>query len=145
MTTPIPMTTPGSTLVEELEQAANRTGAWAQEAGWAGRADLADKYFAEAARLRERAALVAKMLSHYEGAVAAGSVQASVELSVLRSLTGPIAAPRETTPINQCDGCRRGVPVNKNGHHEINDYPGEVMACTADRYRRAAPEKKETP
>ncbi len=54
------------------------------------------------------------------------------------------AAPRETTPINQCDGCRRGVPVNKNGHHEINDYPGEVMACTADRYRRAAPERKET-
>lgn len=41
------------------------------------------------------------------------------------------------TPINQCDGCQRGLPV-VNGKHDLTgtagSYPGEVMACTKDRY-----------
>lgn len=36
-------------------------------------------------------------------------------------------------PLNQCDGCQRGLPVNENGHHE--EANGRVdMVCTASRY-----------
>ena len=40
-----------------------------------------------------------------------------------------------TPPINQCDGCQRGLPLSKHGHHMEDGHP--VMACTADRYAAA--------
>lgn len=37
-------------------------------------------------------------------------------------------------PINQCDGCRRGLPVTSLGlHHGSSQW--DVMACTANRYQ----------
>lgn len=38
--------------------------------------------------------------------------------------------------VNQCDGCRRGIPVNENGVHvgPAGFRGGDFMACTADRY-----------
>lgn len=53
--------------------------------------------------------------------------------------------------MNQCDGCRAGKPVDKNGNHRMNDdnsgykngYP-DLMACTADRYE-PEPEAFEVP
>lgn len=41
-----------------------------------------------------------------------------------------------TQLINQCDGCRAGIPVDKNGNHQMGKpggYP-DYMACTKDRY-----------
>lgn len=38
--------------------------------------------------------------------------------------------------MNQCDGCRAGKPLDKNGKHRMGE-PGkyaDLMACTADRY-----------
>lgn len=35
--------------------------------------------------------------------------------------------------VNQCDGCRAGFPVDKNGHH-IVPYPSGSMACEKDKY-----------
>jgi hypothetical protein len=39
-------------------------------------------------------------------------------------------------PINQCDGCRRGIPVNEEGMHvgEGGFWGGDVQGCTANRY-----------
>ena len=40
--------------------------------------------------------------------------------------------------MNQCDGCRRGLPVI-NGRHDLTgttgSYPGEQMGCTAHLYQ----------
>lgn len=38
--------------------------------------------------------------------------------------------------INQCDGCRRGLPIIDGKHYleGIGTYRGEVMGCTKDRY-----------
>lgn len=38
--------------------------------------------------------------------------------------------------MNQCDGCRRGLPVDKNGHHHGPGgfWAGDVMVCTRDLY-----------
>lgn len=41
--------------------------------------------------------------------------------------------------MNQCDGCRAGVPVDGNGCHRMGP-PGGLMACTADRYAPSAGE-----
>ena len=39
---------------------------------------------------------------------------------------------------NQCDGCRAGKPLNKNGHHIMGSTePGkyiDLMACQAEKY-----------
>lgn len=39
--------------------------------------------------------------------------------------------------LNQCDGCRRGIPI-LNGLHDLTgslgSYDGERMACTKGRY-----------
>lgn len=41
---------------------------------------------------------------------------------------------KETT-INQCDGCRRGLPVNAHNIHEGEGFwAGDMQACTKDRY-----------
>ena len=40
--------------------------------------------------------------------------------------------------MNQCDGCRRGLPVI-NGRHDLTgttgSYPGEQMGCTSHLYQ----------
>jgi hypothetical protein len=38
--------------------------------------------------------------------------------------------------MNQCDGCRRGLPINKNGNHvgPGGFWAGDVQKCTSDRY-----------
>jgi len=38
--------------------------------------------------------------------------------------------------INQCDGCRRGVPVNEHNHHigPGGFWAGDTQACTAYLY-----------
>lgn len=37
--------------------------------------------------------------------------------------------------MNQCDGCRRGLPIrNGNIHYDLNTGGNAVMSCTADRY-----------
>lgn len=45
--------------------------------------------------------------------------------------------------INQCDGCRRGLPVTNGIHREPSNAWGS-MSCTADRYRTARPANEET-
>jgi hypothetical protein len=35
------------------------------------------------------------------------------------------------SPLNQCDGCARGLPI-ENGIHRGKGY--DLIACTADRY-----------
>lgn len=47
-----------------------------------------------------------------------------------------------TTPVpqeNQCDGCRRGLPINTAGHHvgPKGFWGGDVQACTAYLYGHA--------
>lgn len=37
-----------------------------------------------------------------------------------------------TNPLNQCDGCRRGLPI-VNGIHRGPGY--DLIGCTADRYK----------
>jgi hypothetical protein len=34
--------------------------------------------------------------------------------------------------LNQCDGCRRGLPLNASGIHRGEGY--DLIGCTADRY-----------
>lgn len=38
--------------------------------------------------------------------------------------------------MNQCDGCRRGIPVENGKHYliGIGNYLGEIMLCTKHRY-----------
>lgn len=38
--------------------------------------------------------------------------------------------------INQCDGCRRGLPVNDHGIHRAAGY--DLIACTAHLYQPTA-------
>jgi hypothetical protein len=50
----------------------------------------------------------------------------------------PAAAPSDT-PINQCDGCARGLPVDGSGNHYVIDKADPmrhvlVIGCTKDRY-----------
>jgi hypothetical protein len=35
--------------------------------------------------------------------------------------------------MNQCDGCRRGLPKSDNGIHH-GPTPWDIICCTADRY-----------
>ncbi len=49
----------------------------------------------------------------------------------------PIEPSRPVAVINQCDGCRRGLPVKDGWIHRGADGPWDVIACTKDRY--AAP------
>lgn len=37
--------------------------------------------------------------------------------------------------MNQCDGCRRGLPVNERGNHR-GPEPWDIIRCTADRYAK---------
>ena len=36
--------------------------------------------------------------------------------------------------INQCDGCRRGLPIDDEGVHFGAGF--DMIGCTADRYKR---------
>jgi len=36
------------------------------------------------------------------------------------------------TIVNQCDGCRAGMPIVNGNHRDKNDVP--YMGCTAERY-----------
>lgn len=44
--------------------------------------------------------------------------------------------------LNQCDGCRRGLPIT-NGMHdltgEVGSYPSEKMWCTKELYEDESP------
>lgn len=44
-------------------------------------------------------------------------------------------APLSEDPINQCDGCRRGVPVENGIHRGGGFWQGDSMVCTAERYK----------
>lgn len=50
------------------------------------------------------------------------------------------AQPAPTDAINQCDGCRAGRPVDKNGNHRMGDgdYPN-LQACQRHLYSQPAP------
>lgn len=39
--------------------------------------------------------------------------------------------------MNQCDGCRRGLPINEFGHHRGAE-PWDIIACTAHLYESGA-------
>jgi hypothetical protein len=48
---------------------------------------------------------------------------------------GPGALDTSLAPaseLNQCDGCRRGLPLNENGIHRGEGY--DMIGCTADKY-----------
>lgn len=59
-----------------------------------------------------------------------------------RHLPAPMESPASSaSAINQCDGCRRGLPLRANGiHYEDKPFPhaSAVMACTKDRYVASA-------
>ncbi len=106
--TPTPGTTPGSTpttLVEELELAADDCFIASMIVATMGQADKADALAARAARLRERAAHAKVYERLAVVAVERAKTQdnpvqlrlAELRLDVIRALTGPIAAPKETT------------------------------------------------
>jgi len=40
-----------------------------------------------------------------------------------------------TGNINQCDGCRRGLPIDENGIHYGEDF--DMIGCTANKYKRS--------
>jgi 8-oxo-dGTP diphosphatase len=45
-----------------------------------------------------------------------------------------------SAPLNQCDGCRAGKPVDENGNHEMCDGEGaysDLMACQRKKYETA--------
>jgi hypothetical protein len=47
--------------------------------------------------------------------------------------------------MNQCDGCRAGIPVDKNGNHRMGK-PGSyanLQACQKSKYETPPPEEKE--
>ncbi len=46
----------------------------------------------------------------------------------------PRCAP-SAEPVNQCDGCRRGLPLNEHGTHYNPDGSYDRIGCTAGRYR----------
>jgi hypothetical protein len=49
-------------------------------------------------------------------------------------------------PVNQCDGCRRGLPLNEHGTHYNPDGSYDRIGCTAEQYRApSAPAEGEKP
>ena len=44
--------------------------------------------------------------------------------------------PKSAPPLNQCDGCRRGMPL-KDGLHRAPGY--DFIGCTAERYTKPEP------
>lgn len=36
---------------------------------------------------------------------------------------------------NQCDGCRRGLPINEHGHHYNPDGSYDYIGCTKHLYK----------
>jgi len=40
---------------------------------------------------------------------------------------------RKRKPLNQCDGCQRGLPKDTRGHHIEGSTFG--LGCSANRYR----------
>lgn len=61
---------------------------------------------------------------------------------IMNSTPCPVCNPNGITPaqevptyyvINQCDGCRRGLPLDRHGvHHGPGPY--DVIGCTKDLY-----------
>ena len=52
---------------------------------------------------------------------------------IMSSTPCPICNPQGAQPINQCDGCRRGLPRDNQGvHHGPGSY--DLIGCTADLY-----------
>lgn len=63
----------------------------------------------------------------------AASFTANKYLAMLAAAPEPPAQ-----QINQCDGCRRGLPVNERGIHRGEGY--DLIACTAHLYQAPAQE-----
>jgi hypothetical protein len=84
--------------------------------------------------------LAADIEEHGALAVFSGMAMANrVEFD--RMIVAALRTASAARPINQCDGCRRGLPwrETKHGvpiHDDENGVP--VMACTADRYTASA-------
>jgi hypothetical protein len=70
------------------------------------------------------------------GAVVMEQPNADLAGSQSDAAAAPSADPRSLPAheLNQCDGCRRGLPVN-GGLHRGGGY--DLMACTSDRYGAA--------
>ena len=51
----------------------------------------------------------------------------------------------EKPSINQCDGCRRGLPLRANNIHYDGEFPSAspVMGCTKDRYEHPSDKASE--
>jgi hypothetical protein len=56
-------------------------------------------------------------------------------------MTNPSNADNERNGINQCDGCRRGLPLDERGNHYNPDGSYDLIGCTADRYSSHEEEK----
>jgi hypothetical protein len=54
----------------------------------------------------------------------------------LRQLLHAIELLDANKPVNQCDGCRAGIPVDENGNHRIGEPGGysNLQACEKDKY-----------
>jgi len=46
-------------------------------------------------------------------------------------------------PINQCDGCRRGLPLDQDGFHHDPDSNYDFIGCTKDRYSKQTTKGKD--
>ena len=59
------------------------------------------------------------------------------------ALAAWLAALDNGKSINQCDGCRRHLPI-KNGIHYGDEGYTPVMGCTADRYKKVSEPQTDT-
>lgn len=91
-----------------------------------------DRLAAEVGRLR--AALTDISDGNYDNAHGARGA-----MRIARAALAPPTPVRDGggDTLNQCDGCRRGMPL-RNGMH-VSDIPWDGMMCTADRYRPPTP------
>jgi len=42
--------------------------------------------------------------------------------------------PAKPAPVNQCDGCRRGLPKDEHGNHYVKGHSCDMIGCTAHLY-----------
>lgn len=64
-----------------------------------------------------------------------GQIDAMLQ-EVLPSNEGPPSTAKD--PLNQCDGCRRGLAIGYGGYH-VDYGQRPVMACTRESYAHAHP------
>jgi hypothetical protein len=63
--------------------------------------------------------------------------------AALKEASYALSPSTEHAAVNQCDGCRAGVPVSIGGIHCMSQKDGyqDLMACTAARYAPASKEE----